>query len=106
MSTWVVLKPPPDKSYYRVIRAASDKHFDMIDNGYEEVSSGNWFDMLELDRELEEKDNQEWIERMREAGDLIELFDRTKSCLIYVNETILNGYCQVDANYLDDKTFL
>lgn len=93
---YVVLKPPTD-GYYRCIKATSDKHFSLEDEGYTEVASGNWYDMIELMRELEQEAN---------LGSTIELFCQDSSSLIQTTEEGLNRLIELYPDYLNNKVFL
>lgn len=94
---WVLLSPPPHLTYNRIVKAASDLHFELEDAGWTEIGSGNWYDMCELDQSLHAD--------LEESHPIL-MFCQKNSSYIYHNEESLTAMLELEPNYLDKKLFL
>lgn len=82
------------RNYLIIVKAASDKHFALEDNGAYEVASGNWYDMLQMCEERE----------TMLADDLIEL--KTSTSLIQTTDECLRIILDLNPDFLNNKTFV
>lgn len=96
MSEFVLLKPPhySTKVYLRVVKAASDKHFSLVDEGYEEIMSGTHDEMHYECHKLEYNPDVIWL-----------YCEKTLSavCTTYKE---LEEILKIEPDYLKDKEFI
>lgn len=93
--TYVLLQGPND-GYYISVQAASKKHFALVDNGWNEIDSGEYQDMLDKISFLEDQNKDE----------IIELYCHDNHSLIQTNEECLKIILSRDPNFLNNKDFL
>lgn len=79
------------RTYSLIVKAASDKHFRLLDNGATEIANGNWYEMLCLQEETPD-------------ADLIQL--QTSNSLIQTTDECLNLILDINPDFLNDKTFI
>lgn len=91
-----VLLQAPENGYMILAQATSQKHFVMIDNGWIEVDTGSYIEMMELRHALENQDN----------SDIIELYSEINKSLVITTEEGLNAILKNEPDYLNDKEFL
>lgn len=92
---YVILQAPND-GYYWLVKATSDKHFNLIDTGFIEVYSGNHFDCCQVLNELQDFDDKDsiWLR-----------CEETMSLIVTTNECLQLMLC-FSPNYLDNKEFV
>lgn len=82
------------RNYLIIVKATSDKHFNLLDNGAYEVDSGNWYEMLQMCNERESM----------LPSEIIEL--KGPNSLIQTTEEMLQLILDLNPDYLNDKTFV
>ena len=93
---YVLLQRYPD-GYYSLQKAASNKHFDMIDNkGFVEIESGYYEDMLDLKRIFERLD-------FNSNSDNILYKDIKANTLHHTLKSLLPLILKYDNNFLENK---
>lgn len=93
--TYVLLQAPKN-GYYVICVAASKKHFDLIDNDYMEIDSG----------EYEVMENVRSFFESQDTDDIIKLFCHDTLSEIHTTEECLHQLMKNDPNYLNNKEFL
>lgn len=91
--TFVILQAPGD-GYYWMVKATSNKHFELLDSGFIEVQNGDYYDMLALIGYLE-TDNE-----------LIELKCSDTHSMIQTTQEMLNRILELNPDYLNNKSFV
>lgn len=91
--TFVIMQAPND-GYYWLLKATGKKHFECIDNGFQEIESGDYWDMLALIGYLE-SDNE-----------MIELRCSETNSLIQTTEEMLKRILELNPDYINNKEFL
>lgn len=86
----------PNNGYIWLVKATSEKHFDLCDREFTEVASGCYLDMLEKMKDMHTAEYEE----------LIHLVNWKSNSLVVTTEDGLKRMLELDSNYLNDKEFL
>ena len=93
MITFVLLRPPDD-GYYRIVKAAIDKHFELEDKGYVEVAAGYYYELQDI------------MEQMEDKSGILELLSYKNHTLIQTTEECLKEILEINPDFLNDKEFI
>lgn len=91
--TFVILQAP-NEGYYWLIKATSDKHFELVDKGFQEIDSGEYYDMLES------------LNILQYDPSLIHLKCVKFGTMIQTTEDCLHRILAINPDYLTDKEFV
>lgn len=93
--TFVILKHIGE-DFTWMVKATSDKHFELVDKGYDEVASGDYWDMRDLDRRMS------WPH----IKDCIWLRHIVNGFLTYTTDDCLSQILDIYPMWLEDYEFV
>lgn len=98
--TFVILQAPND-GYYWLIKAASDKHFELLDSGFDEIDNGEYYDIRE------KLDMLEWAYQTENGRyEVMKLRNKQTGGYSYHREDELHRILAINPDFLNDKEVL
>lgn len=93
--TFVILKHIGE-NFTWMVKATCEKHWQLLDSGYQEIASGDYYEMRELDRKLSWPHIQDciWLRHIKRGS------------LSYTTDDCLSQILDIEPMWLEDYEFV